>query len=99
MRPARLLGPLLTALLAACGGPQNYLEGASPAARSIAHYGWFVLMLFSIAALLVWIVLAWIVFRRRGTLAEHAPVSSTDGISWVAIGGLVIPGIAFLVVF
>jgi cytochrome c oxidase subunit 2 len=85
--------------LLSCGGPQNYLEGASPAARSIAQFGWTVLAVFCVMTLAIWLLLVWIALRRRGSLAEHAPIELSDGISWIVVGGLVIPASAFAAVF
>jgi cytochrome c oxidase subunit 2 len=80
-----------TALLTACHGPQNYLGPAGPGARELAHLGWLGLILFSIAAAVIWVLLAWIVMRRRGSFDEHAPADSGGGQRWIVIGGIVIP--------
>ena len=79
--------------------PQDYLHGASPAAQHIAPSGWSILVVFLITAAVMWLLLAWLTMRRRGSFAEHAHVAREDGRTWVIVGGLVIPGIVFVVFF
>jgi cytochrome c oxidase subunit 2 len=89
-RAASLLG-LACAAMAGCSGPQNYMSGAGPAARSLAQLGWFVLALFVLTTVVVWLLLAWITTRRRGSFAEHAPIDADGGQNWILIGGIAIP--------
>jgi cytochrome c oxidase subunit 2 len=79
--------------------PQDYLHAASPFARSLAHFGWLALSVFCLAAVVMWALLTWIVARRRGSFDEHEHVATDDGQSWVIVGGLVIPGLVFFVLF
>jgi cytochrome c oxidase subunit 2 len=56
-------------------------------------------ILFSLTTVVMWILLAYAFYRRRGTLAEHEPISVTGGESWIAIGGIVVPMIVLIVLF
>jgi cytochrome c oxidase subunit 2 len=47
----------------------------------------------------MWGLIAWVAWRRTGTLEEHAPPDAKGGLRWVAIGGFVIPGAAFAAAF
>jgi cytochrome c oxidase subunit 2 len=79
--------------------PQNYLTNTAPEAHGLATLGWIALIVFSVVTVIVWALLAWALSRRRGTLAEHAPVTLDDGKSWVKIGGYAIPCVILLVIF
>lgn len=90
----RLLLVLLGALaLGGCDSPQNYMFGtAGKAAATLAHLGWYGLLAFMSATVVTLGLIVWLAFRRRGTLAEHAPITSGDqGQSWILIGGFAIP--------
>ena len=78
---------------AACGckRPQSTLYPNGPAADRIAHMSWLMIILFLAITLFMWVLIAWAVSRRRGTLAEHAPVDIGGGQGWVAWGGLAFP--------
>lgn len=84
---------------AACGGPQNMLAPGGPAARRLADVGSFVLLVFIVVSVVMWVLIAWLALRRRGTLAEHAPWDAGGGMRWVAIGGFTIPAIILAIVF
>jgi cytochrome c oxidase subunit 2 len=76
------------------------MSPAGPAARGIAHLGWFVLLLFVAVTVVVWILIVLLVLRRRGSLAEHAPVAaSSEGQSWILVGGFAIPAAILALVF
>src|SRR5579884_2847957 len=95
------LAILAAALLAGgCGAaPQNYVwNTGGPAAAEIAQLGWFGLIAFCAATVVVWLLILWLALRRRGTLAEHAPFDANGGQSWILIGGFAIPAavLAFL---
>jgi cytochrome c oxidase subunit 2 len=87
-------------LCAACAGPQDYMRGANPAARDIASFGWWVLISFSVAAAIVWLLLMRIALRdESGSFAAHAPAEEEKGRPWILIGGLGIPAVVFLTFF
>lgn len=81
------------------GGPQNYMTGVEPAARTLASIGWSSLLLFLAVSVFVWILIAWMATRRRGTLEEHAPIDVGGGERWVFFGGFFLPAVTFIVIF
>ncbi len=87
------------ALLAGCGHPFSMMSPGGPAATNLAHVGWWIFLLFSVIALIMWVLIAWISVRRRGTLEEHAPVDAGGGQNWILIGGFLIPFIVLATVF
>lgn len=96
----RLLG--LTALftfLCACGGPQNTLDPAGPAAHNISTLSWIVYMIFLVVAVIMWALLIWVALRRRGTLAEHEPIDVGGGQDWIITGGFAIPFVILITIF
>jgi cytochrome c oxidase subunit 2 len=96
----RGLACIATLLCAACTGPQDYMRGANPAAREIASFGWWVLIVFCVAAAVVWILLARIALRfDDSNFADHAPAEDEKGRPWIWIGGLGIPAVVFFTFF
>ena len=96
--PVSLSSPALS-LLAGCRVAQTTLIGHGPASSKIAHLSWFMSILFLVITLIMWALLGWGFMKRRGTLAEHAPVDAGGGQMWIAIGGLAIPLIVLTVLF
>lgn len=86
-----LLAPAL--LAGGCGrAPQNYVwSTGGPAAAKIAQLGWFALIAFCCAAVVVWLLILWLALRRRGRFGEHAPFDANGHQSWILIGGFAIP--------
>jgi cytochrome c oxidase subunit 2 len=81
-------------------GPQDYMHAANAGAHEIARFGWWVLIVFGIAAALVWLLLARIGLRdESGSFAEHAPAEEEVGRPWIVIGGLGIPAVVFFAFF
>jgi len=78
---------------------QSVLDPAGPAAQRIAELGWLIMIAFLIATAVVWLLLFWVAVRRRGTLAEHMPIETTSGTSWILIGGILIPGVVLAVLY
>ena len=99
MRRHYVLLVLASALEASCQGVQPMLAPGGPQARSIAHLGWFVLITFSAVTVIMWGLIFWVAARRRGTLAEHAPVDAPSDKSWVVVGGFLIPAAILGVIF
>jgi cytochrome c oxidase subunit II len=87
------------ALLTGCGHPFSMMSPGGPAATNISHLGWFVFLLFSAIALIMWALILWVSLRRRGSLNEHAPVDVGGGQSWILIGGFAIPFVILAAVF
>lgn len=95
MRPLSRLILLAAAgvLVAGCDSPQNYMfHTGGTAAAQLAHLGWYGLLAFMAATFVTLCLIGWLAFRRRGTIAEHAPIDSGDqGQSWILVGGFAIP--------
>jgi cytochrome c oxidase subunit 2 len=98
----RLLGiaasPLLL-LLAGCASLQSTFNVHGPAADQIAWLSWFMTILFLVVTAVMWVLIGWAFTKRRGTLAEHAPIDVGGGQIWIAIGGLAIPLFVLTVIF
>jgi cytochrome c oxidase subunit 2 len=99
MRLQLLLLTVLAVFLAGCGGPQNMLGPAGPAARDISTLSWIVLGIFSAVAVIMWVLLGWTALRRRGSLSEHEPVDIGGGQNWILTGGFMIPFVILATVF
>ena len=99
IEPKRRITAVLRVLLGAgmlaaagCDSPQNYMfNTAGPAASMLARLGWQGLIAFTAATLITCGLILWLALRRRGTLAEHAPIDVNGGQSWILIGGFAIP--------
>ena len=98
-RPSRFLSSLLLVFCAGCQQPQSTLYPQGPAANKIAQMSWLMLILFLMITVVMWILITWAVWRRRGTLAEHEPVDVGGGQGWVAWGGLAFPLVVLCVLF
>lgn len=99
MRFRLLLSAILFLFLSACAGPQSTLDSAGPAAKDISNLSWFVYILFCIIGVMMWILLAWVATRRRGSFDEHAPVDAGGGQNWILIGGFIVPFVVLATVF
>lgn len=93
MRSPRL--PLACVALALAASParagQSMLAPRGPAARDIASLGSPVLWIFGVVAIVMWLLIAWVALRRRGSLGDHAPAEDAGGQGWILIGGFAIP--------
>jgi cytochrome c oxidase subunit 2 len=88
------------AAAAGCSTPQNYMiDTAGLGARAIAWLGWEAIIAFCAATLVTWGFLLWFALRRRGTLAEHAPIDINQGQAWILIGGFLVPIAVFIFLF
>jgi cytochrome c oxidase subunit 2 len=56
-------------------------------------------ILFLVITLIMWVLIGWAFYRRRGSLVEHAPINEGGGHIWIAIGGLAVPLIVLSVLF
>jgi cytochrome c oxidase subunit 2 len=93
---------LLLPLAAGCehaARNRSAFEPAGPAARILAALGWPVCIGFVVVAAVMWGLLAYAALRKTGSFAEHAPIESEGGLSWVLIGGFVVPGVVFTGLF
>jgi cytochrome c oxidase subunit 2 len=90
--------PLLL-LLSGCATVQSTFNTHGPAADRIAGLSWFMTILFVVVTLIMWALITWAFTKRRGTLAEHAPIDIGGGQAWIAIGGLAVPLFILTVIF
>lgn len=86
-------------LLSGCATVQSIFNSHGPAAEWIASLSWFMTILFLVVTLVMWALLAVAFTKRRGTLAEHAPIDIGGGQTWIAIGGLGVPLLLLSVIF
>jgi cytochrome c oxidase subunit 2 len=98
MRRFALAIPLLL-FLTGCEPMQSTFASHGPAAQKIANLSWLMTILFLLITVIMWVLIAWAARRRRGTLAEHAPVDMGGGQNWIAIGGLAIPLAILTIIF
>ena len=91
-----MLSPLIA--LAGCTTESTF-NAHGPAARSIGHLSLLMTILFSITTIVMWVLLWYAFYRRRGSLSEHEPINVAGGERWIAIGGITIPLIVFIVLF
>ncbi len=70
---------------------QSTLDPAGPAAHILSNLGWFTLITSMAVAAVMYILIALVVTRPKGTLDEHAPADAGGGLSWIHIGGFLIP--------
>ncbi len=89
----------LMLLLTGCQRAQSSLYPAGPAADKLARMSWLMIITFLIVTAVMWVLIALAVMKRRGSLDTHEPVGVGGGQGWIAIGGLIIPGIILFVIF
>ena len=100
MRRLAWLSVILPSLLmVGCETDQSTFLGSGPASARIANLSWFMTVLFLAVTLVMWALIAWVFYRRRGSLEAHAPIDATGGHAWIAIGGLAVPLLVLSVLF
>jgi cytochrome c oxidase subunit 2 len=85
--------------LAGCSSAQSTFDTHGPAARSIGGLSWFMTILFLIISVIMWLLIGYAFYRRRGSLSEHEPINTGGGQMWIAIGGMAIPLIILTILF
>jgi cytochrome c oxidase subunit 2 len=78
---------------------QSTFQAHGPAASRIAQLSWLMTVLFLVITAIMWALFGVAFYRRRGTLAEHEPISAGGGEAWIALGGLALPLIILTVLF
>lgn len=90
---------LTVLLFAGCATLQSTSNTHGPAARSIAHLSHAMTITFLITTVIMWLLLAIALKKRRGSFEEHMPIDVGGGQAWVFIGGLAIPLLVLSVFF
>lgn len=85
--------------LAGCQMVQSTFHTAGPAAAHIATLSWFEVVLFLVITVIMWVLIGYAFYRRRGSLATHEPITAGGGEMWIAIGGLAVPLVVLSVLF
>lgn len=85
--------------LAGCQMVQSTFHTAGPAAAHIATLAMFEVVLFLVITGIMWGLIGYAFYRRRGSLATHEPISSGGGEMWIAVGGFAIPLVVLTVLF
>ena len=86
-------------MLTGCRYAQSTFNVHGPAAKSIGNLSWAMTILFSVTTLIMGILLAIAFYRRRGTLAEHEPISAGGCQMRIAICGIAIPVVVLTILF
>jgi cytochrome c oxidase subunit 2 len=92
-------GSASLALLAGCQSVESTWQSSGPAAERITHLSIFMTVLFVAITVMMWLLMAWAFYRRRGTLDEHAPIDAGGGQLWIAIGGVAFPLLVLSLLF
>lgn len=82
-------------VLASCNERHSTLAPVNDPAREIAGLGWLAIVGFAVVSAVMWILIAWVAARRRGSFESYQPVGIVDGKGWIIVGGLLIPILAF----
>lgn len=80
-------------------GSQSMLNPGGPAAHSISRLSWIVFLIFLVVTVVMWGLIAWIAVRHQGTFEHHASVDAEGGVSWILMGGVVVPFVILTVIF
>jgi cytochrome c oxidase subunit 2 len=98
-RFAMFVLPINMFWLMGCNVAQSTLQKAGPASVRITRLSLFMTVLFLVITLIMWGLIGWGFTRRRGSLAEHAPIEAGGGHLWIAIGGIAVPLLVLSVLF
>lgn len=85
--------------LSGCSSMQSTLDPHGPAADRIAHLSWFMTILFLVITVVMWGLVGFAFYRRRGTLAMHEPITTGGGEVWIAVGGIAVPLLVLTILF
>jgi cytochrome c oxidase subunit 2 len=86
-------------LLNGCHTAQSTFDAHGPAAERISHLSLFMTVLFLVITAVMWALFAIAFYRRRGTLSTHAPIDTSGGEMWIAVGGITVPLVVLSVLF
>jgi cytochrome c oxidase subunit II len=82
-----------------CRSVQSTFNTHGPAAHRIAGLAGFMTILFLVITIVMWVLFVIALYKRGGTLAEHAPIEIGGGQMWIAVGGILIPLIVLTLIF
>src|SRR6185437_14710935 len=80
-------------------GSQSMMRPAGQAASRISTLGWIVFITLLIVAFIMWILIAWLGIRKRGSLDIKPPYEPEGGQDWILTGGFIIPFVILTVLF
>ncbi|HTU32959.1 MAG TPA: cytochrome c oxidase subunit II [Candidatus Acidoferrum sp.] len=80
-------------------GSQSMLRPAGQGAARISVLGWIVFITLLVVAFIMWIIVAWIGLRRRGSFDIKPPYDPQGGQDWILSGGFIVPFIVLTVLF
>ncbi|KAA6457585.1 hypothetical protein DYQ86_22430 [Acidobacteria bacterium AB60] len=86
-------------VMAGCHALQSTFDSHGPAAERISHLSLFMTVLFVVITAIMWLLFGYAFYRRRGDLTEHAPIDTSGGEMWIAVGGIAIPLIVLSILF
>jgi cytochrome c oxidase subunit 2 len=98
-RHGKFVSSLLVLVLAGCATVLSTSNTHGPAANSIARLCHAMTIMFVVAIVVMWILLAIALKKNRGTLKEHIPIDVGGGQAWVAMGGIAVPLLVLSVFF
>jgi cytochrome c oxidase subunit 2 len=90
---------IAAAVLSGCHTTQSTFDVHGPAADRISHLSLFMTALFLVVTAIMWTLFAIAFYRRRGNLSEHAPIDSSGGETWIAVGGIAVPLVVLSILF
>jgi cytochrome c oxidase subunit II len=86
-------------MLGGCSSAQSTFDAHGPASHSIAGLSLFMTILFLVISIIMWVLIGFAFYKRRGSLATHEPIDAGGGQMWIAVGGIAIPLIVLTVLF
>jgi len=81
--------------LTGCGASPTYLRGSGYVADRLATLGWVLLAIAAAVVVVIGLLVLAAVLRRRPP-ASTDRMSSAGGLSWIVIGGIVVPAVILL---
>jgi cytochrome c oxidase subunit 2 len=92
-------GVAVAVAISGCHTLESSFDVHGPAAERISHLSMFMTVLFIVTTAIMWILFGYAFYRRRGDLTEHAPIDSSGGEMWIAVGGIAIPLVVLTILF
>ena len=95
----RLITAFALTSFAGCKSLQSTLGEGGPAAERLGELSGWIYFAFIAVTVVMWVLIAFIGLRRRGSFDEHAPVDAGGGQGWILIGGFLVPLVMLTVIF